>query len=122
MTAQLPSPPPRWRPISQLPTVVVLIDYLRELTAEYYELLHLISQQPYTLDAATVEHAVALYKTPRQQALMERYAEQARRWEARARTPEQRRAVEQLIGSLERLQEEIAAILALADDMQDERH
>ncbi len=122
MTAQLPSPPPRWQPISQLPTVVVLVDYLRELVAEHYAMLNLIRQQPYTLDAATVERAVALYKEPRQQALMGRYAEQARRWEARARTPEQRRAVEQLIGSLERLRAEIAAVLTLADDMQGERY
>ncbi len=33
MTAQLPSPPPAWQPISQLPTVVVLIDYLHELVS-----------------------------------------------------------------------------------------
>lgn len=54
--------------------------------------------------------------------MLERYAAQARRWEAQARTPAQRRAALRLVNALERLRAEIAAVVAFADAMEDERH
>jgi len=78
--------------------------------------------QPSTLDAATLEGMVALYTGPRQQAVLEHYVAQARCWEAQARPPAQRRAALRLVNARERLGAEIAAVLALADDMEGERH
>ncbi len=115
-------PPPSWQPLSQLPTVAALIDDLWKMMAEHRALLDVIRPQPSTLDAATLEGMLALYTGPRQQAVLERYAAQARRWEAQARTPAQRRAAVRLVNALARLRAEIAAVVALADAMQDERH
>ncbi len=115
-------PLPSWQPLSQLPTVAALIDDLGESMAEHRALLDVIRPQPSTLDAATLEGMRALYTGPRQRAVLERYAAQARRWEAQARTPAHRRAVERLVNALARLRAEIAAVVALADAMQDERH
>jgi len=115
-------PPPSWQPLSQLPTVAALIDDLGESMAEHRALLDVIRPQPSTLDAATLEGMLALYTGPRQRAMLERYAAQARRWEAQARTAAQRRAVQRLVDALERLRAEIAAVVALADAMQGERH
>ncbi len=115
-------PPPSWQPLSQLPTVAALIDSLWETMAEHRALLDAIRPQSSTLDAATLEGMVALYTGPRQRAMLERYAAQARRWEAQARTAAQRCAVLRLVNALERLRAEIAAVVALADALQDERH
>jgi len=62
-----------------------------------------IRPQPSTLDAATLEGMVALYMGPRQRAMLERYAAQARRWEAQARTAAHQCAVQRLVDALVRL-------------------
>jgi len=65
-------PPPSWQPLSQLPTVAALIDYLGESMAEHRALLDVIRPQPSTLDAATLEGMLALYTGPRQRAMLDR--------------------------------------------------
>jgi len=110
-------PPPSWQPLSQLPTVAALIDSLWETVVEHRALLDVIRPQSSTLDAATLEGMVALYTGPRQRAVVERYAAQARHWEAQAHTAAHRCAVQRLVDALERLQAEIAAVMALTDAM-----
>ena len=69
------------------------------------------------MDEATLARARRVFSEQAED--VELFAEQLRRWQAESLSPAQRQEIERLVGQVEAWRREVAAILELADELQD---
>jgi hypothetical protein len=92
-----------------------VIDGMLAADREQYATLLEARPTPHLLDDATVARVTRVFRE--QQGDLWLYEEQLACWGRQALTPGQRREVDRLTGQLARVQEVVAAILALADEL-----
>jgi hypothetical protein len=118
-TPRPPRPPgepePDWQPIGRLPLIASVIDGLLAADREQYATLLEARLTPHLLDDATLARVRRVFAEQRDDLGL--YEAQLARWGRLALTPAQRREVARLTGQLGRVQEVVAAILALADEL-----
>jgi len=106
---------PQWHPISMLPTIATHIDGMLKAAQEQYQTLLPAKAKPHVLDDYTVNHVKKVFTE--QQNDLWLFDEQLTRWKSNQLTGEQRTEVERLVGQMKKLREQVAVILALADDL-----
>lgn len=110
-------PAPIWLPISHLAHVASMIDGMLESAEEQVLLLTQAQPKAHVLDDSTIGRVFEVYTIQRDDLWL--YAEQLHRWEEQHITDRQRRIIGHLITRLERLRQDIARILDLADALKD---
>jgi len=108
---------PQWQPIEQLALLASHIDGMLESASEQYETLQLAKPKPFVLDDYTVGRVLQVFTA--QQNDLGLFDEQLRRWEKGPLTNALRQEVERLAGQMLQLREVIAAILRLAEQLQE---
>ena len=106
---------PQWHLISMLPTIATHIDGMLKAAQEQYQSLLLVKAKPHVLDDYTVNRVKKVFTE--QQNDLWLFEEQLARWKSGSLTGEQRTEVERLQGQMKKLREQVAAILALADEL-----
>ena len=109
------SPTPCWRPISDLPIVVSILDSMLHDDEGQYRTLLECRPKPYVLDDYTVGRVVQVFT--QQKADLRLYQQQLSHWIAGDLTAGQRREVERLQGCVTKLQELAESIASLANEL-----
>ena len=109
---------PNWQPISALAVVAALIDGQLEDHRHQYRLLVEAAVRPYRLDDATVASVRRVYTDAADDLSV--YDEQLARWARQDLTPAQAAEVARLAAVMTPLHDAVAAILALAAELQDQ--
>jgi hypothetical protein len=110
-------PEPTWRPISWLPTIGAAIRGSLAAAQEFHGTLEQGWERPYSMDEATLGRARRVFREQAED--IELYAEQLRRWQTGSLSLAQQQEIERLVGQVEAWRREVAAILELADELQD---
>jgi hypothetical protein len=98
-----------------LPTIATHIDGMLKAAQEQYQSLLLVKAKPHVLDDYTVNRVKKVFIE--QQNDLWLFDEQLTRWLSTSLTAQQRTEVERLQGQMKKLREQVAAIIALADDL-----
>lgn len=109
------NPQPHWQPISALPTIAYAIDGMYAGVQQQYPTLLEAKERPYVLDNATVERVIEVYTQQQQDLWL--FDEQLKIWKAEHLTQPQHQEVTRLEGQLEKLRNQIAATLSLAEEL-----
>ena len=107
----MPTPQPQWQPISKLSLIAHDIDGMLEAAQEQYQTLLPAKARPHALDDYTVNRVKKVFIE--QQNDLWLFDEQLKRWSSAP----QRKEVERLQCQMMKLREQIATILALADEL-----
>jgi len=106
---------PQWQPISMLHTIATHIDGMLAAAQEQYQTLLPAKSKPHALDDYTVNRVKKVFTD--QQTDLWLFEEQLTRWKSGKLTGEQRVEIERLARQMKELREQIAMILALADQL-----
>jgi cell division septum initiation protein DivIVA len=109
------TPQPQWQPISMLPKITTHIDGMLEAAQEQYQTLLPAKARPHALDDYTVNRVIKVFTEQQQDLWL--FDEQLLRWSKTTLSAQQRKEVERLQGQMKKLREQIATILALADEL-----
>jgi hypothetical protein len=107
-------PTPQWQPISQLLLIAHHIDGMLKAAQEEYQTLLPAKSKPHVLDNYTVSRVIQVFTD--QQNDLWLFDEQLKRWKSGSLTEEQQAEIERLVSQITKLQEQITAILALANE------
>jgi hypothetical protein len=112
----MPSPEPvNWQPISQMPLVASMINGALSDTADHIQPLIKARARPHVLDDATIDRVERVHGE--QLEFVDIYAEQIRRWRAKAPSAMQRRDLDRLEEQNRRLRQLTTEVLALAAEL-----
>lgn len=106
---------PQWRPISFLPTLAQHIDGMLQADVEQYQTLLEAKPRPWVLDDFTVNRVKQVFTTQAKDFHL--FEEQLQRWLAGEITEAQKQEVERLAGQMQKIKENNARVLALADEL-----
>jgi len=109
-------PEPIRHPLSMLPTIAMLIDGELESAEELRTSLSAARKRPYLLDDDTVQRVFRLHADQLEFVPINR--EQLARWRAASPAPAQRAEIERLSKQLDRHEDVLAALVALARELE----
>ena len=108
---------PQWQPIQIMHQCIPMIDgMLEEVQSQHQNLLE-AQKKPHTMDDATIKRVIDVYSE--QHEFLWVYREQLSRWKQEQPTPKQLKEITRLEKQVDKIDQTLTGILAIADDIKD---